>query len=167
MLCLAAAGTSLAGAIVVLPEAGVTSVIPVLVGIAFAVAGWSFFARYRRLARADAVTAGVVTDTRGGRGSWWSAYEFFAPGGPHRGTATFQVRSLVQDFGFRPDVGDTVFVVYDSRDPSRNEAWGFALSPGCVRDPGWLDRAVPRWILGVLAMVAVVVACGVVWASRR
>jgi hypothetical protein len=126
-----------------------------MIGFALGGIGWRALAKRRLLATGDGVATGVVTETGASKGSWWATYEFSTPTGRRAGTAAFQSMIVVEDFGFRPEAGDAVYVVYDSRDPSRNVAWGFALPPGQRRDLHWSDRSMPRWLIGLLVTATI------------
>lgn len=162
VLVLAFSATCLLAAAYVYPLRHVASVAPTVIGLAFAAMGWDLLATRRLLARADGVAVGRVKDAWEQRG-WLVTYEFPTPAGTRTGSAVFQSWLLVDHFGFRPGAGDTVFVVYDTRDPSRNTAWGFALPPGARREPAWLDRPMPRWLL--VSLVAATVVTGLLAAS--
>jgi hypothetical protein len=109
-------------------------------GIVFGWLAWSVVSIRRLLATGDAVATGIVTETSTSKSSWRASYEFPSPIGPHRGRVAIQSLIVVKSFGFRPQPGDTVFVVYDSRSPWRNAAWGFGLPPGQRRELHWSDR---------------------------
>lgn len=158
ILVFAASVACIGVALFLFPEAGVRSLIPAVIGFALGGIGWRALATRRILASGDGVAAGVVTETGTSKGSFWASYEFPTATGRRTGTAAFQSMIVVDDFGIRPEAGDSVYVVYDSRDPSRNAAWGFALPPGQRRDLHWSDRPMPRWLIVLLVTATIAAA---------
>jgi hypothetical protein len=158
-LLFAGLGATLIAAIALLAsKAPGAASVPALFAMAFGGWGWHVLRERRLLATGDGVAAGVVTGTGSSKGSWWATYEFPTPAGSQSGTGAFQSMIVVDNFGFRPEAGDTVFVVFDSRHSSRNAVWGFSPPQGQHRQLPWSDRPMPRWLQGVLLAVTIAAA---------
>jgi hypothetical protein len=151
----------------VLVQDAPASAIPASFAILLGGFGWGVLRKRHLLATGDAAAAGVVTATGASKGSWWAAYQYRTPAGPRTGTAAFQSMIVVESFGIRPEPGDTVFVVYDSRNPGRNAVWGFALPPGQRRDLHWSDRPMPRLLFVLLVGATIAAALAATFAAIR
>jgi hypothetical protein len=89
--------------------------------------------RVLRLLSVGSAVAGQVMETRLSRGNLLIRFRFQAQEGERNGWFSVDQGRVVLDFGFWPEAGDTVFVVYDQAIGGMSTVWSVEPTEGRPR----------------------------------